>query len=89
MAGFRIKCLNTRGDRQQAPDHPYKTGERRQSTILRLSDRIVVFSQRWIEQVKPELYTKHATRCVAEFIGDSDVLAAEIVAVEGGRGGML
>src|SRR5699024_7219393 len=46
-----------------------------------------VFSQGRIDQVGPgsELYAKPATRFVAEFIGDSDVLAAEILAVEGGR----
>lgn len=56
-----------------------------QEEALRLSDRIAVFSQGRIDQVGTgaELYANPATRFVAEFIGDSDVLPAEIVAAHG------
>jgi putative spermidine/putrescine transport system ATP-binding protein len=56
-----------------------------QEEALRLSDRIAVFSQGRIDQVGTgaELYSNPATRFVAEFIGDSDVLPAEIVASDG------
>ena len=58
-----------------------------QEEALRLSDRIAVFSQGRIDQVGAgaELYANPATRFVAEFIGDSDVLPAEIVAAGEGR----
>ncbi|PZQ50106.1 MAG: polyamine ABC transporter ATP-binding protein [Rhodovulum sulfidophilum] len=58
-----------------------------QEEALRLSDRIAVFSQGRIDQVGTgaELYANPATRFVAEFIGDSDVLPTEIVATDGGR----
>ena len=53
-----------------------------QDEALRLSDRIAVFRQGRIDQVGTgaELYANPATRFVAEFIGDSDVLPAEIIA---------
>ena len=56
-----------------------------QEEALRLSDRIAVFSQGRIDQVGTgtELYANPATRFVAEFIGDSDVMPAEIVATAG------
>ncbi len=56
-----------------------------QEEALRLSDRIAVFSQGRVDQVGTgaELYAHPATRFVAEFIGDSDVLSAEIVASQG------
>jgi putative spermidine/putrescine transport system ATP-binding protein len=52
-----------------------------QEEALRLSDRIAVFSQGRIDQVGTgtELYANPATRFVAEFIGDSDILRAEIL----------
>lgn len=56
-----------------------------QEEALRLSDRIAVFSQGRIDQVGTgtELYANPTTRFVAEFIGDSDVLPAEIVTSHG------
>lgn len=56
-----------------------------QEEALRLSDRIAVFSQGRIDQVGTgtELYANPATRFVAEFIGDSDVIASEIVSASG------
>ncbi|MGI6245434.1 MAG: ABC transporter ATP-binding protein [Pseudochelatococcus sp.] len=56
-----------------------------QEEALRLSDRIAVFSQGRIEQIGTgrELYADPATRFVAGFIGDSNFLDAEILAVEG------
>jgi putative spermidine/putrescine transport system ATP-binding protein len=56
-----------------------------QEEALRLSDRIAVFSHGRIDQVGTgaELYANPATRFVAEFIGDSDVLASEVVATTG------
>ena len=56
-----------------------------QEEALRLSDRIAVFSQGRIDQVGTgaELYANPATRFVAEFIGDSDILGSEIVATTG------
>ena len=52
-----------------------------QEEALRLSDRISVFSQGRIDQVGTgqELYADPATRFVAEFIGDSDFIACEIL----------
>jgi putative spermidine/putrescine transport system ATP-binding protein len=57
-----------------------------QEEALRLSDRIAVFSQGRIDQVGTgdQLYANPATRFVAEFIGDSDVLPGEILATRGG-----
>ncbi|MQT14679.1 ABC transporter ATP-binding protein [Segnochrobactrum spirostomi] len=56
-----------------------------QEEALRLSDRIAVFSKGVIDQVGTgeELYANPATRFVANFIGDSDFLPCELVAVEG------
>ena len=56
-----------------------------QEEALRLSDRIAVFSHGRIDQVGTgaELYANPATRFVAEFIGDSDILASEVVATTG------
>ncbi|MFO1073046.1 MAG: ABC transporter ATP-binding protein [Geminicoccaceae bacterium] len=56
-----------------------------QEEALRLSDRIAVFSHGRIDQVGTgaELYANPATRFVAEFIGDSDILASEVVATSG------
>ncbi len=56
-----------------------------QEEALRLSDRIAVFSHGRIDQVGTgtELYANPATRFVAEFIGDSDILASEVIATTG------
>ncbi|MGV3550923.1 ABC transporter ATP-binding protein [Rhizobium sp.] len=56
-----------------------------QEEALRLSDRIAVFSQGEIDQIGsgPELYADPATRFVAGFIGDSNFVDTEIVAVDG------
>ncbi|MCB1445607.1 MAG: ABC transporter ATP-binding protein [Rhizobiaceae bacterium] len=56
-----------------------------QEEALRLSDRIAVFSQGEIDQIGtgPELYADPATRFVAGFIGDSNFIDAEVVAVDG------
>jgi len=58
-----------------------------QEEALRLSDRIAVFNAGRIEQVGTgtELYTNPNTRFVADFIGDSTFLRAEIASVENGR----
>ncbi|MFO1149537.1 MAG: ABC transporter ATP-binding protein [Alsobacter sp.] len=57
-----------------------------QEEALRLSDRIAVFSRGVIDQVGtgPELYEDPATRFVADFIGDSDFIACEVLAREDG-----
>ncbi|MGO4837509.1 ABC transporter ATP-binding protein, partial [Rhizobiaceae sp. 2RAB30] len=51
-----------------------------QSEAMTLSDRIVVFSQGVIEQCAPplEIYNRPATRFVAEFVGDCNLLAATL-----------
>ncbi|MGO4854191.1 ABC transporter ATP-binding protein [Phaeovulum sp. W22_SRMD_FR3] len=56
-----------------------------QEEALRLSDRIAIFNKGRIEQVGtgPELYANPATRFVADFIGDSTFLAAEIAGRSG------
>jgi putative spermidine/putrescine transport system ATP-binding protein len=56
-----------------------------QEEALRLSDRIAVFSQGEIDQIGtgPELYAAPATRFVAEFIGDSNFIEADVVSTEG------
>jgi len=56
-----------------------------QEEALRLSDRIAVFSRGVIDQVGtgPELYARPATRFVAEFIGDSDLLQGQVAATDG------
>ncbi|MFT4000890.1 MAG: ABC transporter ATP-binding protein [Rhizobium sp.] len=58
-----------------------------QEEALRLSDRIAVFSRGVIDQVGtgPELYAHPATRFVAEFIGDSDFIACELLAASDGK----
>ncbi len=57
-----------------------------QEEALRLSDRIAVFSKGVIDQIGtgPELYARPSTRFVAEFIGDSDFIACDLVAVSNG-----
>ncbi|MCX2180230.1 ABC transporter ATP-binding protein [Streptomyces sp. SKN60] len=56
-----------------------------QAEALVMSNRIAVMNQGRIEQIgKPrEIYTKPATRFVAEFIGTSNFLEAKVVAVRG------
>jgi putative spermidine/putrescine transport system ATP-binding protein len=58
-----------------------------QEEALRLSDRIAVFSHGGIDQIGagPELYANPATRFVAGFIGDSNFIDAEVIAVDGAR----
>src|SRR5712692_8673154 len=48
---------------------------------MTMSDRVVVFNRGRIEQVAPplEVYTRPATRFVAEFLGDSNVLEGTAV----------
>ncbi|MDF2097437.1 ABC transporter ATP-binding protein [Aquibaculum arenosum] len=61
-----------------------------QEEALRLSDRIAVFNAGRIEQVGSgqHLYDQPATRFVADFIGDSAFLSAEIESVQGGQAAM-
>ncbi|MBY8339431.1 ABC transporter ATP-binding protein [Streptomyces spinosirectus] len=56
-----------------------------QSEALVMSNRIAVMNQGRIEQIgKPrEIYTKPATRFVAEFIGTSNFMEAKVVSVKG------
>ncbi|GEC03227.1 iron ABC transporter ATP-binding protein [Streptomyces spinoverrucosus] len=56
-----------------------------QSEALVMSNRIAVMNQGRIEQIgKPrEIYTKPATRFVAEFIGTSNFMEAKVVSVDG------
>ncbi|MGG2479017.1 ABC transporter ATP-binding protein, partial [Rhizobium sp. BR5] len=58
-----------------------------QEEALRLSDRIAVFSKGVIDQIGtgPELYAHPTTRFVAEFIGDSDFIACDLLAASGGK----
>lgn len=58
-----------------------------QEEALRLSDRIAIFNQGRIEQVGTgaQLYANPATYFVADFIGDSAFLDAELVGVTDGR----
>lgn len=58
-----------------------------QEEALRLSDRIAIFNRGKIEQVGtgPELYANPATHFVADFIGDSAFLGAELVSVSNDR----
>jgi putative spermidine/putrescine transport system ATP-binding protein len=58
-----------------------------QEEALRLSDRIAVFSHGVIDQIGTghQLYANPATRFVAEFIGDSDMLQGEVAATDGTR----
>jgi putative spermidine/putrescine transport system ATP-binding protein len=52
-----------------------------QSEAMTLSDRVVVFSQGVIEQCAPplEVYNRPATRFVAEFVGDCNLLTARLI----------
>jgi len=54
-----------------------------QEEALRLSDRIALFNHGQIEQIGSgqELYANPATRFVADFIGDSNFIAAEILGI--------
>ncbi|WUD77859.1 ABC transporter ATP-binding protein [Streptomyces sp. NBC_00510] len=56
-----------------------------QSEALVMSNRIAVMNEGRIEQIgKPrEIYTKPATRFVAEFIGTSNFIEAKVVGVDG------
>jgi len=58
-----------------------------QEEALRLSDRIALFNQGNIEQIGSgqELYANPATRFVADFIGDSNFIDCEILAVDNGK----
>ena len=58
-----------------------------QEEALRLSDRIAVFSKGVIDQIGtgPELYSNPSTRFVADFIGDSDFMRCQVMAVENGK----
>ncbi|HET7296454.1 MAG TPA: ABC transporter ATP-binding protein [Gemmatimonadales bacterium] len=53
-----------------------------QTEAMTMSDRIVVFNRGRIEQAAPplEVYTRPATRFVAEFVGDSNLLEGLTVA---------
>jgi spermidine/putrescine ABC transporter ATP-binding subunit len=56
-----------------------------QGEALALSDRIVVMSNGRIEQIGPprEIYERPANAFVADFIGNSNLIVATVVAVEG------
>jgi len=58
-----------------------------QEEALRLSDRIALFNQGSIEQIGSgqELYAHPATRFVADFIGDSNFIETDVLAVHGGK----
>ncbi|WP_222183281.1 ABC transporter ATP-binding protein [Geminicoccus harenae] len=58
-----------------------------QEEALAVSDRIIVMNQAVIAQTGTprELYEEPASRFVADFIGDANLLPAEIARVEGGR----
>ncbi|WP_066952531.1 ABC transporter ATP-binding protein [Streptomyces lushanensis] len=58
-----------------------------QSEALVMSNRIAVMNEGRIEQIgKPrEIYTRPATRFVAEFIGTSNFIEARVVSVTGGE----
>ena len=62
-----------------------------QEEALRLSDRISVFSQGVIDQIgtSQELYANPSTRFVAEFIGDSNFIDADIVASADGKARLI
>src|SRR5262249_32577343 len=57
-----------------------------QSEALALSDRIAVLSQGRIEQIgtPAEIYEQPASAFVADFIGSSNVLRAEVIGDDGG-----
>ncbi|GAA4519701.1 MULTISPECIES: ABC transporter ATP-binding protein [Nonomuraea] len=56
-----------------------------QEEAMALSDRVVVFDQGRIEQVgtPDELYRRPATRFVAEFLGDSNLIKGKLVEQDG------
>jgi putative spermidine/putrescine transport system ATP-binding protein len=58
-----------------------------QTEAMTMSDRIAVFSQGRLEQVAPPLavYHRPSTRFVAEFIGDSNILAGTLDGADPGR----
>jgi iron(III) transport system ATP-binding protein len=58
-----------------------------QQEALAVSDRVIVMANARIAQAGPprELYERPASRFVADFIGDANVVAAELVAVRGDR----
>jgi len=58
-----------------------------QEEALRLSDRIALFNQGQIEQIGDgeALYANPATRFVADFIGDSNFIPADIMGVHDGK----
>ncbi|HWL68028.1 MAG TPA: ABC transporter ATP-binding protein [Geminicoccus sp.] len=58
-----------------------------QEEALAVSDRIIVMNQAVIAQAGTprELYEEPASRFVADFIGDANLLAAEIARIDGGR----
>jgi putative spermidine/putrescine transport system ATP-binding protein len=57
-----------------------------QEEALTMSDRIAVFNEGRIEQIgtPEELYDRPATRFVASFIGDTNLLGGRVVGVAGG-----
>jgi putative spermidine/putrescine transport system ATP-binding protein len=57
-----------------------------QEEALTMSDRIAVFNKGHIEQIgtPEELYDRPATRFVASFIGDTNLLAGRVLGVAGG-----
>jgi putative spermidine/putrescine transport system ATP-binding protein len=57
-----------------------------QEEALTMSDRIAVFNKGRIEQIgtPEELYDRPATRFVASFIGDTNLLAGRVLGVAGG-----
>jgi len=62
----------------------YVTHDQREA--LALSDRIVVFDQGRIEQIGApnEIYHEPASPFAARFVGDANVIAAEVVSIESG-----
>lgn len=58
-----------------------------QEEALRLSDRIAVFSKGVIDQIGTgsQLYADPRTRFVAEFIGDSDFIACDLLSASDGQ----
>ena len=62
-----------------------------QEEALALSDRIAVMQDGRIEQVAPpaELYERPANRFVADFLGEANLIEAEVVGYESGGGVLL
>ena len=56
-----------------------------QEEALAVSDRVAVMRSGGVEQVGPprDVYRRPATRFVAEFVGDNNVLAGEVVGADG------